>query len=141
MSSPGLSPGLSLETATRLAAEAHRVADGLGVHVSVVLLDAGGNDLLVSRHEQAYLSSPAIARRKAFTALNFRQPTHDMAERLGSIEYAAQITLAEPRLAIIKGGVPVLADGRVVGGLGVSGGSGDQDLEIAETALARVPLS
>lgn len=121
-------------TAVKAGAEAER-------NVAVVVLDATGTELAVLRHHDAYLSGPAIARAKAFTALNFRTPTAAMAERLGSIEYAMQISMADPRLAIIKGGVPLRADGVIVGAIGVSGASGDEDAEFAQRAAESAGFS
>lgn len=121
---------LTHRTATEVVRRALELADEQGLKVGVVVVDAAGHDIASGRHHASYLSTLEIAKGKAFTAANFRVPTHQMAERLGSIDYALQISLADRRLAFIKGGVPVQMHGEVVGAVGVSGGSADQDLEI-----------
>jgi glc operon protein GlcG len=132
--------GLTLGTAVALAAEAAAAAAEEGVALGVVIMDAGGNVLLAQRHEDAYLTVLQIAERKAFTAVNFRSPTHVMMERLGTLEYAVHIAQADGRLAFIKGGVPLYAEGRLIGAIAASGGSGDQDLSCVLRAAEVVGL-
>ena len=121
-----------LDRALTLMAAATGQAAALGIGIAVVVVDVAGNAVAMQTMDSAYLTAPELARRKAFTACNFRTPTHAMAERVQPIEYQLQVTLADPRLSFIKGGLP-LPEG---GGIGVSGGSGDQDLACCEAALA-----
>lgn len=129
------SPVLTADVAVRLADAALAAAAGSGRHVAAVIVDSGGHDLVVHRDHEAFPSAVPIARAKAFTAVNFGRPTHEMAEQLGSIEYALQIAQADPRLAFLKGGLPVVVDDVVVGAIGVSGASADDDLAFARRAL------
>ncbi len=126
---------LSIDQAESLVRAAARVAEEHDIRVAIVLLDASGHVLVTRRHHDAYFSAPTIAHAKAFTAVNFRVPTHAMAERLGSIDYAIQISQVDTRLTFIKGGLPIARDGQVIGAIGISGGSADQDLVCCQAAL------
>lgn len=132
------SPALTLEAALRVAAAAMEAAASANRHVAVAVVDDGGHDLVIQRDHVAYLSAIPIARAKAFTAINFRQPTHEMAERLGSIDYAVQVSQADPRLAFVKGGLPIVVDDVVIGAVGVSGATADEDLHFAREGLAQL---
>jgi uncharacterized protein GlcG (DUF336 family) len=125
---------LATEEAAALARSALDSASAWDARVGVVVLDQGGHLLCAMRHADAYFSAIPLAQAKAFTALNFRRPSHEMAERLGSIGYAVQISHADPRLAFLKGGLPLTRADRVVGAIGVSGGSADQDLDCCQHA-------
>lgn len=91
--------------------------------------------------DDAYLSVLEIARRKAFTAVNFGRPTAEMAERLGEAPYQALLSLADPRLTFLRGGVPLRAGDRVVGAIGVSGASAAEDERYALHAASESRFS
>ncbi|GAA1780021.1 heme-binding protein [Pseudarthrobacter sulfonivorans] len=118
-----------------LVEKAVAAAKRLGVRVGAVVVDASGLVLAVRRQADSYPSTVEIARSKAFTAANFGVDTHEMAERLGSVEYAVHVTQAQPGLLFVKGGCALEIGGVLVGGIGVSGASAAQDLECAQAAL------
>ncbi len=118
------------------AALAH--AATIGLDVSVAVVDAAGWDVVVVRGDGAPGFTPGIARVKAATAAAFRRPTGELAaikeSRPDVIEAVADQLAFRP--TTLRGGQPVLRDGVVVGAIGVSGGTGEQDIECVEAALA-----
>ena len=126
---------ITLERANELIARAIADATRQGVRVAAVVIDAGGHIVSAQRMDGAYLTALTIAERKAFTAVNFRMSTVAMRERLAQTDYQIQIQVTDPRLAFLPGGVPIRSGDAVIGGLGISGGTGAQDVQIAEAAL------
>jgi glc operon protein GlcG len=130
---------VTLERARQLIDTVIAAAGERGLRVAVVVLDAGGQLVAAQRMDGAYLTAINIAERKAFTAANFRVSTVAMRERLATVEYQLQLQVTDSRLAFLPGGEPITAsaqDATVIGGLGVSGGTGAQDIELCELALA-----
>ncbi|NEK59916.1 heme-binding protein [Geodermatophilus sabuli] len=122
------------------AALAHATTIGLAVSVAVV--DAAGWDVVVVRGDDTPGFTAGIARVKAATAVAFRRPTGDLAaikeSRPEVIDAVADQLSFRP--TTLRGGLPLLRDGAVVGAIGVSGGTGEQDIECAEAALAALDL-
>ncbi|WP_221799364.1 GlcG/HbpS family heme-binding protein [Oceanobacter mangrovi] len=112
-----------------------RAAD-MGVNFNLAVVDGGGHLLGFSRMDGATLGSIEVCQRKAVTAALFRAESG----AFGDVVRARPLTGIENfngGLALFKGGVPIVIDDQVVGGLGVAGGTAVQDLEIAEYALER----
>jgi uncharacterized protein GlcG (DUF336 family) len=109
----------------------------LQVRVAVVVLDQAMAVTTVQRMDGAYPSTVDVARAKAHTALNFGAPTSALAERVVPANQAA-LQAVVPQLMFVPGGVPIRLDGNVVGSVGVSGATADQDRECAEAAAARL---
>lgn len=118
------------------AALAH--ADARGLRVAVVVTDARGADVAVARADGASWFTPAVARAKARTAALFERPTDELAvlrERWPELlDVVAADTGHDP--VTLAGGLPVLRDDLVLGAVGVSGASPEQDLECARAAVA-----
>jgi uncharacterized protein GlcG (DUF336 family) len=127
---------MNLEQALRVLEGAKEKARSLGIRCCFVVLDANGEAVATQRMDGARLTAAAFAQKKAFTALNFGRPTHETAQRFQPPDMQIQLILADARLLFIKGGAPVLANGQVIGAIGTSGGSGDQDLECCQAGLA-----
>jgi glc operon protein GlcG len=118
------------------AALAH--AASIDLRVSVAVVDAAGWDVVVVRGDGAPGFTAGIARVKAATAVVFRRPTGDLADikatRPDVIDAVADQLPFRP--TTLRGGLPVVGDGgEVVGAIGISGGTGEQDIEVAEAAL------
>lgn len=112
-------------------------AEELGVRVCVAVVDPGGEDVAFGAMDGSPRLSRGVARDKGWTAIAFGEPTtwwvdvlaaDPVLERLGN----------NNRLMAVPGGVPVLVDGDIAGGIGVSGASAEQDAEIAAAALAAI---
>lgn len=131
---------LSARAALRLVegVMAHATANGWAVAVAVV--DAQGVPLAALRMDGVPPPIVDFAADKAFTAATMRRATAAFAERmLGSDSLRLGFT-NRARLAVWGGGLPVVAEGRVVGGIGVSGAQDHEDIACAEAALAALGL-
>ncbi|MFJ6793303.1 heme-binding protein [Streptomyces sp. NPDC091268] len=127
---------LTTADAERLVAAATAAAEAAGATVSVTVLDAGGHLLAFRRDDHAVLISGETSTRKAYTALQLDAPTADLVEavRPGGPFHTLPTALDRP-LLFIAGGLPVHRDGRLVGAIGVGGGSPEQDHAFAVTAM------
>lgn len=142
--------GSTLSVAARtLAAPAAHAAAGaavaeaerMGVRVNVALVDSEGVLAAFLRMPGAPLHSVDIAVDKAYTAASFGLPTSSWSEVLQSHSAAVRQGLVlRPRFVAFGGGLPVIEDGQVIGGIGVSGASEMQDEAIARAGLAALSL-
>jgi uncharacterized protein GlcG (DUF336 family) len=129
--------GPDLELARRMCALAVERAGEVGALVSVAVVDPGGHLVAFERMDGAEIAGPTLATDKAYTAVAHRIATHELAP-LAAPGGPLQGMHANGggRYVTFAGGLPLWRAGRVVGGVGVSGGSADQDLTIASTAAA-----
>lgn len=127
---------LTLDDARRLIAGAEAKAAELDVPSNIAVVDTGGNLLAFARMDGAWLGSIDIAIHKAFTARAFDMPTEDLAKmaQSGKPLFGIHATNHE-RIVIFGGGVPVMQGETVIGAIGSSGGTVDQDVEIAEAGI------
>ncbi len=129
---------LTLDQALTALDAARAKALSHGMRASFVVLGQGGDVVAMHKMDGARLTAMEFAQKKAFTALNFARPTHETVERFQPIEMQILLTLADPRLMFYKGGVPIMADGQVIGAIGCSGGSGDQDFDCSEAGAQAI---
>jgi len=115
------------------AAVAH--AQTLGIRINVAVTDASGTLAAFLRMPNAFLHSIDIAIDKAYTAASFGFPTSQWKALLDSDE-ALRIGMPHrPRLVVFGGGLPIIVQGQRLGGIGVSGGSAEQDAQCAQAGL------
>ncbi|MEX8520999.1 MAG: heme-binding protein [Leptothrix sp. (in: b-proteobacteria)] len=127
----------AVATATQ-AALAH--AEALGIRINVAVTDASGVLAGFLRMPGAFLHSIDIAIDKAYTAASFGFPTSQWPEILAG-DAALRLGLPlRPRLVIFGGGLPIVENGQRIGGIGVSGGSAEQDEDCARAGLAALNL-
>ncbi len=123
---------VTLETAREISAEVRRKAEQMGVKAVVCVCDRGGNTVLLERMDDAYIASCDIAQGKAYTSVSLKLSTSELKAlaQPGASLYGIQHTNSG-RIVIFGGGEP-LKDrlGDTVGGLGVSGGTEEQDTEL-----------
>lgn len=135
-------PQLGWQAAQRAVEGAARHAESVGARVNVTLLDAGGNPLAALRMPGAPLHSISISADKAYTAVSFGLPTADWDQVLRAHSDAVRQGLPlRPRFVMFGGGLPIRHEGQVVGAIGVSGGSEQQDDDCARAGLAAAGLS
>ena len=128
---------VTLEDARKIIAAAERRANEIGQPMNIAVADGGGNLVAHVRMDNAWIGSIDIAINKAFTARAFDISTRDLARFAQSGDQFFGIHASNHgRVMIFAGGVPLRRGGQVVGGVGVSGGSGDQDHSVAETGAA-----
>jgi len=128
-------PVVTLAGAQAAVAAGTRAAQDLGVVVAIAVVDPGGQDVAFAAMDGAALLVRGVARDKAWTAVAFGRPTDWWAELLAASPELAALG-KNNRLMPVPGGVPVLVDSAVAGGIGVSGATAEQDAEIAAAALA-----
>lgn len=138
MSDVLFTPTVSLAAAERAVRAAVKRATEFGVAVVVAVADAAGELKAYARMDGAPLLSVRIAQDKAWTAAAFGLPTDAWWGLVKDEPPLLYGIVKTERLIIFGGGLPLLVDGRVVGGIGVSGGSAEQDRAIAEAGAAVV---
>lgn len=109
----------------------------LGVRVAVVVVDRTATPVALQRIDGSYPSTVDVARAKAYTAFNFGAPTAQLAERIAP-ENRTALQGVIPQLMFVGGGIPLTAGGELLGAVGVSGATADQDRECAEAAVAKM---
>jgi uncharacterized protein GlcG (DUF336 family) len=124
---------INLETARRIIAAAEKRAAEIGQPMNIAVADGGGNLVAHVRMDNAWIGSIDISINKAWTARAFDLPTRDLASNSQSGDQFFGIHASNHgRVMIFAGGIPLKRDGKVVGAIGVSGGSGEQDHSVAE---------
>jgi uncharacterized protein GlcG (DUF336 family) len=134
-----LMPEVNLELARKIIAAAEKKAVEIGQPMNIAVADAGGNLVAHVRMDGAWLGSIDISINKAFTARAFDISTKDLAQHSQSGGQFFGIHVSNHgRIMIFAGGIPLKSGGKVIGAIGVSGGSGDQDHAVAEAGAAVV---
>lgn len=130
---------MSLESLKKMAEYAEEKATEMGVPVVFSAVDAGGNLLLLHRMEDALLASIKISWDKAYTACTLKAPTCALADLTvpGGGLYGLQ-NLCDGRLVVFGGGYPIMKDGKVIGAIGVSGGTAEEDMAVATYAIEKM---
>ena len=128
---------VTLNDAKTVISAAEKKATEIGQPQNIAVVDAGGNLVAYQRMDGAWIGSIDISIKKAFTSRAFDIATRDLAEEAqpGKQFYGIQMSNAG-RVMIFAGGLPLKRDGKVVGAIGVSGGSGEQDQTVAEAGAA-----
>jgi uncharacterized protein GlcG (DUF336 family) len=126
-----------LAEARRVIAAAEKKAEQIKQPMNIAVVDAGGNLVSHVRMDGAWLGSIDISINKAFTSRAFDIATKDLAAHSQSGGQFFGIHASNGgRVMIFAGGIPLKKDGKVVGAIGVSGGSGEQDHAVAEAGAA-----
>jgi uncharacterized protein GlcG (DUF336 family) len=123
---------LSSDGALKLLNAAIAKAKEMGVPQCISVVDAGGHLIAFARMDGAFTQSVDTSLMKAMTAASYGVPTGDIA---AGIDIKLAIATRGKRINL-PGGLPVIVDGHVVGGIGVGSGTGEQDRQVANAALA-----
>ena len=124
---------VALDDAKRVIAAAEKAAVEIGQPMNIAVADTGGNLVAHVRMDGAWIGSIDISIKKAFTARAFDITTKELAQHSQSGGQFFGIHASnDGRIMIFAGGVPLKRDGKVLGAIGVSGGSGEQDHAVAE---------
>jgi uncharacterized protein GlcG (DUF336 family) len=131
---------LELPEARRMAAAALHKAEAIGVLETVCIVDDGGYPIVLERMDGARITGPQIAWNKAFTAAGHKRSTHlfnrppNGPALPGNEAFGIQLSF-DGRFAVFVGGYPIVVNGAVIGGVGLSGGNGEQDTQCGVAAL------
>lgn len=127
---------LDIEDARVLIAGARAKAEEIGVPMCIAITDEGGNLVAFERMDGGKVTSITIAIDKSYTASGAKKATHEYgtASQPGAPAYGIGSAIGG-RLMVVGGGLPVIVDGEVVGGIGVSSGTPPQDMEVAQAGI------
>jgi glc operon protein GlcG len=128
----GTTKYITLEGAKQAMAAAEAEAQKNNWNVAIAILDAGANLILFQKLDGTQLGSVNIAIGKAKTAVNFKRPTKALEEMIAG---GRQVFLAVEGITPLQGGLPVMADGKLIGAVGVSGVLSSQDEQVAQAAV------
>lgn len=126
---------ISLEQARNIVASARQAADQRRFSMAFAVVEPGGQLVLFEKMDGTQYGSEVVAQEKARTAARFKRPTKAFSDAVAAGRVAV---LSLPGAVAIEGGVPIVIGGRIVGALGVSGGTSEQDGEIAAVALSAI---
>jgi uncharacterized protein GlcG (DUF336 family) len=125
---------ISLENAKKAAAATAAEARKNGWFMGIAVVDPNGDLIYFERMDNTQIGSVRIALRKAETAAKFKRPSkvfQDLLAKGDNFTYLLGLEGAMP----VQGGLPIVMDGRIVGAIGVSGATGDQDTQCAQAGL------
>jgi glc operon protein GlcG len=132
-------PKLTLEGAHSILVAAERRATEIKVPMNIAIVDDGGHLLVFSRMDGAKLSSVQIAINKATSSAIRRKPSGPSLSANGQPDTMLSLSLAigsGAQQTPLRGGLPLIVDGEIVGAIGVSNGSEDEDVDVAQAGAA-----
>ena len=128
---------ISLDQAKKAMAAAEAEAKKNNWPVAIVILDSGGNMVMMQKLDNTQHGSVDIARGKAATAVNLRRPTKVLEDAIAAGGGNLRL-LAVNGVYPLEGGIPLVVDGKIVGGIGVSGVLSGQDAQCAAAGQAAI---
>ncbi|MDY3070210.1 MAG: heme-binding protein [Parabacteroides sp.] len=131
-------PVLSGETASRIATKAFDEANRRGFFITVTVVDKSGQILSVIRHHNAGVHTLQASYKKAYTACSQKRETGEIRKGIIEGSIPEDIRFLDNNFSVMDGGVPITIEGIVVGGIGVGGAHGNEDTEIAKTAIDKL---
>ncbi|KYH26426.1 hypothetical protein HAPAU_15240 [Halalkalicoccus paucihalophilus] len=127
---------ITLDDAKGMIRAAEERSDEIGVPMCIAVVDGGANLVGFHRVDGALLASISIARNKAYSAVTLKMPTDEIGE---AAQPGAPLfgigTTNDGRIVTFGGGFPIESGGSVIGAIGVSGGSPDEDMTVARAGL------
>ncbi|QJX00592.1 GlcG/HbpS family heme-binding protein [Frigoriglobus tundricola] len=131
---------LNLAGAETIVEAAKKKATAMGLKSNIAIVDDGGHLLAFARMDGARPASAATAMTKAVSAATFRQETGTLPAKgepdtLLSLSMQNAAAASGGKITTLKGGVPIVVDGQVIGAVGVGGGTGEQDTEVAKAGI------
>jgi glc operon protein GlcG len=129
---------LTLEVAKQIAAAAEKEAANNKWTMVIAILDEGGNLVYLERMDETQIGSIEVAQQKARSAVSFKRPTKVFEDAVAGGRTAI---LKLPGALPVEGGIPLTVDGKIIGAIGASGGTSQQDGVVAKAgvdALAKI---
>ena len=131
---PMYGQAITLEQAKKVMAGAEAEAKKNNWQVCITILDSGGNAVMTQRLDGAQWGSLGIAHDKAYSAVAFRRPTKAFQDLIG--QGGANLRLLNAKGAsMLEGGIPIVVDGKLIGAIGVSGVTSQQDAQIGQAGI------
>jgi glc operon protein GlcG len=130
---PSYGAPISLEQAKKVMAGAEAEAKKNNWPVVIAILDSGGQLVMLQRLDNAQWGSVEIAKEKARSAVALRRPTKALQDLVA--QGGANLRLLNIGYSVLEGGIPIVVDGKIVGGVGVSGVTSQQDAQIGQAGI------
>jgi uncharacterized protein GlcG (DUF336 family) len=131
---PAYGTPISLEQAKKVLAGAEAEAKKNNWNVVICILDSGGQLVAMQRLDGAQWGSIDVARDKAYSAVAFRRPTKAFQDAIGQGGENLRL-LKLSGASVLEGGIPIVVDGKIIGAVGVSGVTSQQDAQIANAGI------
>jgi uncharacterized protein GlcG (DUF336 family) len=128
-------PVLTGEMTAKMVQEPFDQANKDGLFVTVSIVDKSGQTLSVLRHHNAGVHTLRASYKKAFTACSQKRETAEIAKGVKEGYIHKDVQYLDENISIMDGGIPIFMDGKVVGGIGVGGAHGSEDVRIAKVGL------
>ena len=130
---------LNLDSAKKLIETAENAASKLNIPVCIAIVDDSGNLIAQHKMDNALLISISASFNKAYTAIALKLPTSEVYDLVQPGKPFYGLESIEPgRLCVFGGGIPIVKNGHYVGAIGVSGGTSEQDIIIAQSAVSAI---
>ena len=126
---------LALDLAKKIAAAAEAEAKKNNWNAVIAIVDDGANLVFLERLDNTQLGSLEVAIQKAHTAISFKRPTKAYEDMVAGGRMAI---LGVPGIVPIEGGLPLIVDGQFIGAIGVSGGTAQQDGQVAKAGVEAI---
>jgi len=130
---PAYGTPIGLEQAKKIMAGAEAEAKKNNWPVVIVVLDSGGQLVMLQRLDNAQWGSVEIAKEKARSSVALRRPTKALQDLVA--QGGANLRLLTLGYSVLEGGIPIIVDGKIVGAVGVSGVTSQQDAQIAQAGI------
>jgi len=130
---PAYGTPINLEQAKKIMAGAEAEAKKNNWPVVITIVDSGGNIVMTQRLDNAQWGSVEIAKEKARSAVALRRPTKVLQDLIA--QGGANLRLLNIGYSVLEGGIPIIADGKIIGAVGVSGVTSQQDAQIAQAGI------
>jgi glc operon protein GlcG len=130
---PAYGMPIGLEQAKKVLAGAEAEAKKNNWPVVIVVLDSGGQLVMLQRLDNAQWGSVEIAKEKARSAVALRRPTKALQDLVA--QGGANLRLLTLGYSVLEGGIPIVVDGKIIGAVGVSGVTSQQDAQIAQAGI------
>src|SRR4051812_29125901 len=124
---------INLDTAKKIAAGAAADAKKNNFTMVISIVDSSGSLTYLEKIDGTQLASIDVAIGKARTANNFKRPTKALEDAVAG---GRNVLLSLPNAVLIEGGIPIVVDNKIIGAIGVSGGTSQQDAQVASAGLA-----
>ena len=127
-------PPITLDQAKKVMAGAEAEARKNNWNMTIVILDSGCNPVMMQKADGSQIAAPQVAHDKAYTACAYKRPTKALQDALakGAADWRY---LTFPRMIAADGGLPIVADGRIIGAIGVSGSAGPDDARVGQAGI------
>ena len=131
---PVYGANVNMEQARKLVAAAEAEAKKIAIPMAIAIVDNAGHLVMFSKMDNTQTASIFVAQDKAVSSATYRRPTKVFQDGLAAGGVGLRILQLRGASAV-DGGIPITVDGKIVGGIGVSGGTVDQDFQVAKAGL------